>query len=170
VSPSNPDRKRSFNQTRTISGSEIASFSEPKIASSALRQSLRVSLPRISRLEQLAGAASIRELDAKKAIAVLCGSHMRYFVKSTAIDLGRSTDTLGKVCLLALIKHDEDHHFLAHVIASVHMTEYSSRSSAAVYSLCSLSQDSMFACLCAMHVLSFYSICKLQRLLSQWTV
>jgi len=101
-------------------------LSEPKTASSALRQSLQASLPRISRLEQLAGAASIRELDAKKAIAVLCGNHMRYFVKSTAIDLGRSTNTLGKVCLLALIKHDEDHHLFAHFIASVHMTEYPS--------------------------------------------
>ena len=111
MSPSNPDRKRSFNQTRTISASEIPSLSEPKAASSALRQSLQVSLPRISRLEQLAGAASIRELDAKKAIAVLCGNHMRYFVKSTAIDLGRSTNTLGKVCLFALITQDADCHF-----------------------------------------------------------
>ena len=112
MSPSNPDRKRSFNQTRAISTSDIASLSEPKTASSALRQNLQVSLPRISRLEQLAGAASIRELDAKKAIAVLCGSHMRYFVKSTAIDLGRSTNTLGKVCLLPLVTHDADCHSL----------------------------------------------------------
>ena len=51
----------------------------------------------MSRLEQLSAAASIRELDARKAIAMFCGKHMRYFVKATTIDLGRSTNTLGKV-------------------------------------------------------------------------
>ena len=51
----------------------------------------------ISRLEQLSAAASIRELDARKAIAMFCGKHTRYLVKATTIDLGRSTNTLGKV-------------------------------------------------------------------------
>ena len=57
-------------------------------------------LPHLSRLEQLSAAASIRELDARRAIAVLYGKHLRYFVKSTTIDLGRSTNTLGKVSAL----------------------------------------------------------------------
>ena len=60
-------------------------------------QSLGFKLPHISRLEQLSAAANIRELDARRAIALLCGRHVRYFIKSTTTNLGRSTNTLGKV-------------------------------------------------------------------------
>ena len=59
--------------------------------------SLLFSLADISRLEQFSGAAHDRELDSRRAIAVLCGSRMRYLIKSSAVDLGRSTNSLGKV-------------------------------------------------------------------------
>lgn len=60
-------------------------------------QCIQDKLQHISRLEQLSAAASNRELDARRAIAMFCGKLMRYFVKATTIDLGRSTTTLGKV-------------------------------------------------------------------------
>ena len=60
-------------------------------------QRLVASLADIGRLEQLSGAAHDRELDSRRAVAVLCGSRMRYFMKSSAVDLGRSTNSLGKV-------------------------------------------------------------------------
>ena len=87
------DTQRSHDQIRAT----VASRTGTKALCSAQKQSFKVTLPHISRLEQLSAAASIRELDVKKAIAVLCGNRMRYFIKSTAIDLGRSTNTLGKV-------------------------------------------------------------------------
>ena len=62
---------------------------------------LMLSLGDISRLEQLSGAAHDRELDSRRAIAVLCGSRMRYLIKSSAVDMGRSTNSLGKVCCCA---------------------------------------------------------------------
>ncbi len=98
--PCSLDRKPSVDQIRATAAFQTASLSETKAARSPRRHSLQMNLSHIGRLEQLSAAASIRELDAKKAIAVLCGTHMRYFVKSTAIDLGRSTSTLGKVMLL----------------------------------------------------------------------
>lgn len=98
--PCSPKTKCSNDQIRNTADCEIAVLFEPKAAYSTLRRSLQMKLPQISRLEQLAAAASIRELDARRAVAVLCGKHMRYFVTSTAIDLGRSTNTLGKVSLL----------------------------------------------------------------------
>lgn len=58
---------------------------------------LQTALPVISRSEQVSAAAVNRELDAKRALAVLCGKHTRYVVYSTAVDLGRSTGTQGKV-------------------------------------------------------------------------
>ena len=70
-----------------------------KARCSALHDRLSQHLPEISRLEQLSAAAHDRELDAKKALAVLCGSHMQYFIQSSAVDLGRSTSSLGKVRL-----------------------------------------------------------------------
>ena len=63
----------------------------------ATGQRLVASLADIGRLEQLSGAAHDRELDSRRAVAVLCGSRMRYFMKSSAVDLGRSTNSLGKV-------------------------------------------------------------------------
>ena len=60
-------------------------------------RAFQAKLPYISRLEQLSAAASMRELDTKNAIAMLCGKHMRFFVTSSTIDIGRSTNTLGKV-------------------------------------------------------------------------
>ena len=98
--PCSPKTKRPSDQIRNTADCEIAVLCEPKAAYSTLRRSLQMRLPQISRLEQLAAAASIRELDARRAVAVLCGNHMRYFVTSTAIDLGRSTNTLGKVMSL----------------------------------------------------------------------
>lgn len=74
----------------------------------SISQCFQAKLQHISRLEQLSAAASIRELDSRKAIALLCGKHMRYFVKATSIDLGRSTSTLGTVsCCSSLCLLDQ---------------------------------------------------------------
>ena len=86
----------------------------------ALSHSLRRQLPEIGRLEQLSAAAYDRELDAKKALAVLCGSYMQYFIKSSAVDLGRSTNSLGKVKPrhnTKSAKHKTEQHCILHLPA-----------------------------------------------------
>ncbi|KAL3159853.1 hypothetical protein ABBQ38_010254 [Trebouxia sp. C0009 RCD-2024] len=80
-------------ESTNTDGSSAAPISDMRTA----YQCFPAKLQHISRLEQLSAAASMRELDAKRAIALLCGKHMRYFVKATSIDLGRSTSTLGMV-------------------------------------------------------------------------
>lgn len=82
--------------TTSTAGIQVAA-SDLQGSMHTANQCIQDKLQHISRLEQLSAAASNRELDARRAIAMFCGKHMRYFVKATTIDLGRSTTTLGKV-------------------------------------------------------------------------
>lgn len=57
----------------------------------------------VSRLEASASAATSRELDRRGAVAALCGSQARYFLRRTAITIGRGGDSgidvdLGAEC------------------------------------------------------------------------
>lgn len=58
---------------------------------------LTTTLPFISRSEQVSAAATCRDLDAKRSLALLCGKQTRYIISYTAVDLGRCTSTKGKV-------------------------------------------------------------------------
>ena len=88
-----------MNSTKHTRDGKTKAVAAEVVLSSNLQSlpNLQTVLPVISRSEQVSAAAVNRELDAKRALAILCGKQTRYIVNSTAVDLGRSTGTQGKV-------------------------------------------------------------------------
>ena len=88
-----------MNSTKHTRDGQTKAVAAEVVLSSNLQllPNLQTVLPVISRSEQVSAAAVNRELDAKRALAILCGKQTRYIVSSTAVDLGRSTSTQGKV-------------------------------------------------------------------------